>query len=300
VPDWDPLSSVESAGDVTGEFVRRFEELAGRLSKVGYQLPVMCFLDEMERVLPLPTDIVTKVDEFNVCFGTLRALSQERRQLALLVADVHPDCNRVNRWSQQGVGTNPLYAFFKEVHLAPFSCDETSGMLESIAQLMGWSFDEPTLKHIHVQSGGHPFLSRQLASLLGARLNPHQGQAIQWPDAQRIINRAVQESGTIKDYFGQNIWADLEARSATTAQALVRTLANAGRAGLTEIEIGALLADQARPGSILGALQWLESVGLVHREDDGKMDAYRMSVPLFARWLQLQFGSVTSAAGGPA
>lgn len=299
-PDWEPFAPKMPIGEIVGPFVDRFGELVQRLEQGGMRLPVVCLFDEMERLLPLPDDPRAKADEFNACFGTLRALSQERRQLALLVADVHPDCNRISRWPQASAGTNPLYGFFKEVFLQPFSGSETTEMLTKISQLMGWGFDKKTLKAVHAAGGGHPFLSRQLASLLGKRLHPSESATIPWADARRIVERAVQESGTIKDYFGQNVWADLEARDATTAQAVVRTLAEPGHTSLTEDELYTMLADQATPGVILDALQWLESVGLAQREERGETDAYRLSVPLFARWLVLQFGSVASTAMGPA
>ncbi|MUG98139.1 hypothetical protein F7734_39855 [Scytonema sp. UIC 10036] len=60
-------------------------------------------------------------EEFNACFGALRVLNQEQRQLSLLVADLHPDCNRINKWNKEGVSTNPVFSFFKEIFLPPFS-----------------------------------------------------------------------------------------------------------------------------------------------------------------------------------
>jgi hypothetical protein len=55
-----------------------------------------------------------------------------------------------------------VFSFFKEVFLSPFSTEETTDMLTNIGELMGLEFDKVTPKQIHQQSGGHPFVSRQL------------------------------------------------------------------------------------------------------------------------------------------
>jgi len=84
--------------------------------------------------------------EFNAFFGTLRSICQSERRLAVVVTDVHPDCNRINVWSQRGAETNPVFNFFREVFLGPFSEEDTRLMLSDIARLMGKSFDDETLR----------------------------------------------------------------------------------------------------------------------------------------------------------
>lgn len=97
------------ASELTADFSQRMSQLAQNLSQVGYELPILLFLDEIERILPAPSDTRERAEEFNACFGAFRALSQERRLLSLLVADVHPDCNRINQWQQADVPTNPVF-----------------------------------------------------------------------------------------------------------------------------------------------------------------------------------------------
>jgi hypothetical protein len=113
------------------EFSRRFGVLAAALPQAGFQLPVVCILDEVERILPFPADSPMKAAEFNAVFGTLRSISQTEQKLAILVADVHPDCTRVNTWPQAGLPSNPVYAFFKELFLQPFSEDDTKTMIRT-------------------------------------------------------------------------------------------------------------------------------------------------------------------------
>ncbi|MGH2413171.1 MAG: hypothetical protein ACRDEA_05685 [Microcystaceae cyanobacterium] len=167
LPQFQPFPQEKPAAELTGEFIQRVLDFASAIQEnKNYKLPIQCFLDEVERILPTPEDSREKAEEFNACFGALRVLSQEQRQLSILVADVHPDCNRMNSWTQPGVATNPVFSFFKEVFLPPFSEDETKDMLINIGKLMGLEFDDQTPRQIHHQSGGHPFVSRQLTRFL--------------------------------------------------------------------------------------------------------------------------------------
>jgi len=257
----------------------------------------LIFLDEIERLLPASGDSRAKADEFNACFGALRALSQQRHHVSLLVADVHPDVNRVNRWPQDSAGTNPVYSFFKEVFLEPFSERETGEMLDGLSRLMGWRFDQETAQAIHASSGGHPFVSRQLASLLRNRLAPTDGDTVGWSAAARYLKRALRYSGPLKDYFGQNVWADLERRDADASMAVLRLLAERDESGLTDTDLeAALVGREMGAGQVVDALLWLDAVGLVSREEEDEDDRFRLRVPLLGEWLKLQFGHPAPAA----
>ncbi|MEC4815193.1 MAG: hypothetical protein SAK29_18235, partial [Scytonema sp. PMC 1069.18] len=171
LPHFEPLPNDKPAAELKVEFIRRVSDFVRVIQgHKKYKLPIICFLDEVERIIPNSEDSREKAEEFNACFEALRVLIQEQRHLSLLVADVHPDCNRINIWKQQGVSTNPVFSFFKEVFLPPFSKSETEEMLTNIGKLMGLEFDEQTPRQIHRQSGGHPFVSRQLARFLTAKI----------------------------------------------------------------------------------------------------------------------------------
>src|SRR5262249_54516934 len=152
-----------------------------------------------------PHDSRTKAEEFNAFFGTLRSISQAEQRLAILVADVHPDCTRTNAWPQGGLPSNPVYAFFKELFLQPFAEEDTKTMIRDIGQLMGRAFDDATLSGIHRESGGHPFLSRQLASLV-CKKSLRTTELVTWEYAKPYVEQPFLHSGLIKDYFSQNIW----------------------------------------------------------------------------------------------
>jgi hypothetical protein len=227
-------------------------------------------------------------EEFNACFGPFRALSQERRLLSLLVADVHPDCNRINQWQQADVPTNPVFNFFKEVFVLPFSPEETTRMLTDIGELMGVKFDGQTLSAIHRESGGHPFVARQLASLLCKKIVPHGRGEIQSSAAQSYLDPPFTYSGILKDYFAQNIWGDLDKRNFDSAMAILKLLSCNEDSEIMGNVVVDRLRDSLTESDCLDALLWLQAVGLVSAQESEARDRYRIQVPLMSRWLRMQ------------
>jgi len=288
--NFKPFSPDSPAPDLISDFTQHINTLSPLLQAAGYHLPILCFLDEIERILPTKTDPKERTEEFNACFGVLRVLSQEQRQLSLLVADVHADCNRINQWQQPDVPTNPVFSFFKEYFISPFSQSETTRMLTDIGELMGVTFDQATQIAIHRESGGHPFIARQLASLLCKKVAPENKGEINLSAAQRYLNKPFTYSGVLKDYFGQNIWADLDKRNFTCAIALLKLLTcnQQTQPQITEDILFTRLNPEFTQSQCLDALLWLEAVGLIHRDAIADKDYYQLQVPLLSRWLRMQ------------
>lgn len=284
------FESDRPALNFTTEFTQQLENLTKQLTQVGYQLPILIFLDEIERIIPTQTDTKERAEECNALFGALRAVSQEKRSLSLLVADVHPDINRINQWTQSNVPTNPVFNFFKEIFVLPFSGDETTRMLTDIGGLMGITFDQATQNEIHIRSGGHPFVSRQLGSLLSKKVVTEHKRNIQFTDAKRYLSKSLTYSGVLKDYFGQSIWGDLEKREFQLAMAIIRLLACNEKleSGVPSSVILKKMPNQLTESQCLDALLWLESVGLILRQELGAEDMYQIRLPLLSQWLQIQ------------
>ncbi len=284
------FESDRPAAHLTTEFTQQLQNLTQQLTQVGYQLPILIFLDEIERIIPTEVDAKERAEECNAFFGALRAVSQEKRSLSLLVADVHPDINRINQWQQPDVPTNPVFNFFKETFVVPFSADETTRMLTDIGNLMGITFDEETQNEIHIRSGGHPFVSRQLASLLCKKVAAEHEGNIQFADAERYLSKPFTYSGVLKDYCGQNIWSDIEKREFHSAMAIIRLLACNEKldSGIPSSAILKKLQNQFTESECLDALLWLESVGLILRQELGVEDVYQIKLPLLTQWLRMQ------------
>ncbi|NEQ68024.1 MAG: HEAT repeat domain-containing protein [Symploca sp. SIO2D2] len=298
LPRFEPFLQDKPAVELTVEFTRRVSVLSHTLQKTKYKLPILCFLDEVERIIPTSEDQPEKAEEFNACFGALRVLCQEERKLALLVADVHPDCNRKNYWGQQGVATNPVFSFFKEVFLEPFSEEDTEDMLTNIGKLMGLEFDQETPKQIHQQSGGHPFVSRQLTRLLTEKIKqesaklPKSGNVvIEWTKAEPYLEKSLTRRSELKNFLERSIWEDLEKRDFEAAIAVLQVLAcneNLITEGITEQRLLNQLRDNFTKNQCLDACLWLTDVGLLYYEEVEHKELYKTRMPLLLRWIQMQ------------
>ncbi len=279
------------AKEIATDFTQQVCNFADAFQKAKYKVPIICFLDEIERILPTQTDPKERVEEFNAFFGALRELSQTRQRLSLLCADVHSDFNRINHWSQTSVPTNPVFQFFKEVFISPFSPEETTTMLTEIGQIMGVEFDRELLEIIYQDSGGHPFIARQLASLLWKKATKekrNQIELITLAAAKRYLNSPFKYLDILKAYFRENIWADLEKRNFDSAMTILRLLAcnEELSEGVAEEILLDQLSNKFTKNDCESALLWLENVGLIVREELGEEDRYRLEVLLLSRWLR--------------
>jgi hypothetical protein len=288
-PEIEPFPASAAAAGLAVRFEGQVSLLAGKLREAGYAMPIICLMDEVERILPQPADSREKVEEFNAFFGALRALCQQKRQLSLLVTDVHPDCNRINHWPQPGAATNPVYKFFKDEFLKPFTADETATMLTSIGRLMGRQqpFDEETLAEIHRISGGHPFIARQLAYLLYLKVRPGEGETIAWSRSQPYLKRALKDSSTLRDYVDAGIWDDLVKRRFESAMAILKALACARDGWIAETVLHRQIGDRVTQSQLWDALQRLVEVGLVEQNESADEDRYRIRLILLTEWLRM-------------
>lgn len=285
------LESDCPAKEIATDFTRKVCDFVNIIDKVEYKLPIICFLDEIERILPTKADSKERVEEFNAFFGALRELSQTKKILSLLCADVHLDFNRINNWPQANVPTNPVFQFFKEVFILPFSQEETKVMLKEIGQLMGVEFDQELLELIYRNSGGHPFIARQLASLLykkATRTKQSQNEMITLASANRYLKKPFKYLDILKDYFKKNIWADLEKNNFSSAMTILRLLAcnEELEEGVAEGIILDRLNDRYTESECESALLSLGNVGLIGQKALDKDDYYRLQIQLMSRWLR--------------
>lgn len=277
-----------SISEVGSRFIDIFLAVVQVLQTIGRRMPVLCFIDEIERIIPRQNDDLARINDFNGFFGTLRALSQQYRNLSLLVADTHPDCNRTNRWRSESA-TNPVFSFFKEVYMRPFNADETESMIHDIGALMSRHFDTDTLGSLHFLSGGHPFISRQLASLLCSKV-PHSGDGcITYSQASQYLKRALQLSPFLKTYLATSIWDDHRYRGNEAHMGILRLLAcqQGDQLEISKADLFAKLASLYNPDATTGALLELEQLGLIQQvSDQSTGDSVRAAMGLLMEWIR--------------
>lgn len=268
-------------------FQKNLIQIASKIEKRGYQLPIILLMDEIECMLPRPSDPVESAREFNTVMRIFRALSQEQQILSFLVAGVHPDSNRINYWSQAGVATNPVFSYFKEVYLTPFREEDTRMMIEDLGRLMGLEFDEETLKRIHDLSGGQPFVARQLASILYEELSGDTHQ-IFWPKAQSYLEDPFRYNSFLRKFIKDNIWGYLEDNHFTCEMTILTLLATRidPLQGMLEEDLINKLGEPILPDQLLEILDWMESSGLIRRDMIEQRYQVKIYPRLLTRWIR--------------
>lgn len=170
-------------------------------------------------------------------------------------------------------------------------------MLVNLGKLMGLEFDTDTPQQIHNQSGGHPFVSRQLARFLtekikdnNTKLNQNGNLLITWAMVEPYLARTLTQKGELKNYLEKSIWEDLEKRNFQVAISILRVIA-CNEPFHDKIPQAALLHHlQSRftANQCLDACNWLTNVGLLYQEEIEHQDFYHLRIPLLSHWIQMQ------------
>jgi hypothetical protein len=270
-------------GLIASDFTNRFLELTEKLLGCGKKMPVVCILDEIERIMPAENDFSEKIKEFNTFFGTLRAISQRNRRLSLIVADVYPACNRINDWGKTGVSTNPVFNFFKEEYAHPFPLDDTKQMIEEIGKLMGRKFEEDVFQRIQNESGGYPYISRQLASLLHKSIRR---ENITPSNAESVFSKALRSSRTLNNYYNETIQKELKKQGFEPVKEILDLLACAKHPErwVKEKDLIQRLISRFEENRLIDALQWMENMGLTEVNEEEPDTYCRISSGLLYEW----------------
>ena len=293
-PDPERFPEVALAREVSLHFINRVCDFSDALKDLGYKLPILIFLDEMERVLPYEGNSQEKIEEFNACFGALRTLAQDKKKISLLVTDVYPDCNRINHWNIKKMPTNPIFNFFKEVFLPPFSEEETSQMIKGIGKLMKTRFDEPTLSAIHSESGGQPYIARQIASFLVQFTANNDEGFVRWSVANKELKTLLLYHDRLGDYFEKSILDEIRKRSVfKSAEVILKLIGYLSKDSIyvTESSLLKKLKEEMRGDfsrrEITKSLNWLINAGILGRQMLKNEKVYDIRIVQLTRWLRL-------------
>lgn len=156
-------------------------------------------------------------------------------------------------------------------------------MIEEIGTLMGREFSEKVLTFIVTQSGGHPYVARQLASLLTKRID-RKDDPIPIDKAQPIVERIFRYSDELKGYLG-GIWTDLQKRNSDFIVVLNMLANNDGQ--ITEEMLETAIANQISIDELDNTMRELLNLSLIEEItfENGSL-GYRISIPLFYHWLK--------------
>ncbi|MEM7795347.1 MAG: NACHT domain-containing protein [Cyanobacteria bacterium P01_C01_bin.118] len=282
-------------------FYDHFKKLSKDLQGVGYELPVLCMLDNLDKVFPRSNEnFEEKADEFKVVFSTLRALNQKEQIVSLVVTAVRPQCNQMKRWTFSETSENPLHRFFKESFLPPFSMYATAAMINGIGGLMKWEFDRQTIQAIHRLSGGHPFLVRKIAGFLAqkaiSQTDMHPQGQISFAFTQQHLRKvfrdqplkAYVEHGMIGEIRGFNTRPKVH--HVLNALSIMTAASNNRDGWLRAKTLLGFLSKKLNTSEIqcLDAVHMLQNFGILEQtvHQDG-YDCYRIRVLLLHQWFQM-------------
>ncbi|WP_149428082.1 cold shock domain-containing protein [Exiguobacterium acetylicum] len=95
---------------------------------------------------------------------TIRSIIQTEKNLcAFVIAGVNPKITE--QVSINGLD-NPIFSNISVTYLSLFTLEDVKNMISEIGAYMGLSFDEAVYHKLHTNYGGHPFLIRNVCSML--------------------------------------------------------------------------------------------------------------------------------------
>jgi len=107
-----------------------------------------------------------KGDDFILFWQTLRSLFQKLDNVfSYLIVGTNPKC--VEEPFIKGVD-NPIYKQIPHEYIQPFDLNQTKDMIRRIGSIMGLNFDDAIYSKLHEDFGGHPFLMRNVCSVINA------------------------------------------------------------------------------------------------------------------------------------
>jgi WD40 repeat protein len=153
--------AVNGSNDFRAAFLAYFDAWRERSAAAR----VVLLFDEVDKYFPTRRDIADQATlrAYVSLFGVLRALGQEHQCLSVMAVAYRPDLNRRNQIDEH-IGDNPMFMGYHEYFLQFLSLEETATMLRDLGRWKSIDWTDEALARVHVLSGGHPLVSRIIAS----------------------------------------------------------------------------------------------------------------------------------------
>lgn len=185
------------------------------------------FFDEIEGLTPRRDGSGPALSRYLSVMSAIRGIIEEGGRLSLVVSGLDRSVNHINSWNGE---QNPVFNFFQEIYLPPLEEDDCKYMVCNIGDQISLSYEPQCLDEIYHLSGGHPFLARQICSLLYRRRGRKSGyvKLEELPPAVKefIYDEAMVtqlDDGIWKDAGNVNLWGDVKAAA---NQSLLLDIAN--------------------------------------------------------------------------
>jgi tetratricopeptide (TPR) repeat protein len=255
---------------IATDFHNELLKIKEALESQGQQPRVLLLLDEIE--LLISNDQTKGFAGFEDFFRQIRGLYQQEGFVLSGVIGADPNACRAGKWGDRD---NPIFQYYDEIFLSPLDRSECDQMVLGIGEVMGVSFDALSLEKIYDETGGHPYVGRQLCSRIVSR---HSQRPL------KVLADLVDEG--VEDYIAQRPdyfvgvfrgYISEEARKLLEVTAL-NDDNDASHADLLAFSIKAGL----ERGRFDRALQDLELFHLLSRAKD----RYHIKILLLRRWIR--------------
>jgi tetratricopeptide (TPR) repeat protein len=265
--DYDPRRTYPT---VASDFHSDLLKIRELMESNGTPARVLLLLDEIELLVPQgQTAGFVGYDDF---LRQIRGLFQQERFVLSSVVGADPTVCRTGKWGDRD---NPVFQYYDEVFLMPLERAECDEMVQGIGEVMGISFDEASLYSIYEESGGHPYVARQLCSRIISRF---QARPLQ------VTSNMVEEG--VDDYVAQRPDYFVGIFRGYVSSDARRILEVAAASQENEVSRQELLSLSGKTGldftALEKALQDLEVFNLMTRDKD----RYQIKIRLLRRWIR--------------
>ncbi len=143
-----------------------FEKLLKKISELNNNRKIMIIFDEVEHITPgvSLTEHWKNGNDFILFWQTLRSIFQANMHLfSYLIVGTNP--KSIEMPTINGID-NPIYSQIPYQYIEPFSVSDTRSMVRKLGRTMGLKFDEEIYSKLTEDFGGHPFLIRNVCSVI--------------------------------------------------------------------------------------------------------------------------------------
>jgi tetratricopeptide (TPR) repeat protein len=192
-------ASIAKTRVVSADFDADLRALREILSQSGEDsIKVVLLLDELERMVPTAGN--PGFSGYSDFFAYLRGVSQQEGMLLSFVTGANPAIFDQPQWEGKD---NPVFKFYREMFLPPFAQLECEQMVEKLGKGMGITFTNKALERIFEETGGHPFVARQLCSRI-AKQFPERPLRVDVPTVELGLEEFLfHDVATFKEIIGR-------------------------------------------------------------------------------------------------
>jgi tetratricopeptide (TPR) repeat protein len=136
-------------------------DLRTLMSEISPEARLILMIDEIEKIIPIKGEEWEYSLEF---FQFLRGIAQESQgKLVIIITGANPAICEMGQWQGKD---NPIFQFFEEMYLPLLPENECREMIVTLGKGMGVEWAEDALRTVYELTGGHPFITRRLCSVI--------------------------------------------------------------------------------------------------------------------------------------